>query len=586
MSVPSLQRIVELPAVSAYAAEAVGQMPRLLGALDREPDSRSGGSFDREHWAWKFRDFPMTMLQTSVYPLALVWRHAFADNPYHRNPRVLGWIEAAIENTRRRQRNNGAFDSLAPFTQDHGVTLAVVYALVEVDRLLGDDLSPGCRSAIRDVVRRACEFALVSREDHAFISNHQALFAISFLNGYEVLGEPRLETRAEEIVDRILRAQSPDGWYREYEGPDPGYESLGIFYLATYWRRTRSASVLASLERSLEFYSHCVHPDGSIGGGYSSRQTSLYFPGGIEMLSGEIPLASAIARFLRARLRCQNVVTPATSDMHNLPSLLVTYLEAALAGDDERIAPPLLPCETLEGLRRFGESGIVAVGRRRYYAVVNAARGGVCRVFDKQTGKLAYEDAGYLVRAGRRSWTSQRLGLGHQIETPDAQEVACQTQLAEIRQLLPTPALFLLLRLLNLTVFRAVAVGAWVRRLIVSRLITRADAGPFRFARTIRFDADEIHVRDTLEMLAPGRVDEVSLPRSFTAAHMGSAKYFHASELDETLRVSCTSLASELTRSGGARCEFSLRFAVSGPELVRGPGADRSLVQTEALTGR
>jgi hypothetical protein len=515
------------------------------------------------------------MSQAALYPLALLWRFPFPDNPYYHNPQVLGWTEGAIASVLERQRENGAFDSVGPFTQDHGVTLAMVYILGETVRLLDGDLTPALGDAVRRAVRRACEFALLSREDYSYISNHWAMFAVAWLDAAELLENSQFREHAEETVERILREQSPDGWYREYEGPDPGYESLGISYLATYWQRTGSPRLLDSLRRSIEFYTHFVHPDGSVGGVYASRYTSLYFPAGFEILAVEIPMAAAIAQFMRERLTLHNVVTPSVSDPENLPPLVSNYLEACLVPEIEyQVEVPPLPCGALEGIRHFPDSGLTVTGTRHYYAVINASKGGVCRIFDKHTNKIAYEDAGYFVRAGGRCWNSQFIGLGHRVDSSRTDEVACKTTLAEVRQELPTPAKFVLLRILNLTLFRSLALGTWIRRLIVSRLITKKRPGLLLLTRLVRFESDEIQFRDRLEMTHPMHVEEVELPRSFMATHMGSAKYFHPSQLDVTPQVHGIGMASDLNSGGVANCEFTLHFSLtSRPELVIGPAA-------------
>jgi hypothetical protein len=311
-----------------------------------------------------------------------------------------------------------------------------------------------------------------------------------------------------------------------------------------------------------------------MGGVYGSRHTSLYYPGGFEILAPQIPLAAAVARFMRERLGQHNVVTPANSDVENLPSLSYSYLEACLTSDIESQVPlPSLPCQELDSIRHFPDSGISVVGTRRYYAVINASKGGVCRIFDKSSHRLAYQDAGYLVNAGGRQWTSQLIGLGRRLETGQADQVACVTRLAKVQQELPTPGKFLLLRLLNLTLFRSPALGSWLRGLIVTRLILTKRPAPIHLHRSVTFGASEIHFRDRLEMERPTHVEDVALPRSFTAIHMGSARYFHSSELEPTPHIPVDRMARDLNRDGTARREFSLRFSNSGesgllPELA------------------
>jgi len=106
---------------------------------------------------------------------------------------------------------------------------------------------------------------------------------------HELTAERAFLGRGEAEVSEIMGRQSPDGWYSEYGGADPGYESLGIYYLAKVWARTQDASLLGSLRRSIHFLTHAVHPDGSVGGAYGSRCTSLYMPGGLEMLAAHDP---------------------------------------------------------------------------------------------------------------------------------------------------------------------------------------------------------------------------------------------------------------------------------------------------------
>ncbi|MGH9795838.1 MAG: hypothetical protein ACRD5G_13795 [Candidatus Acidiferrales bacterium] len=550
-------------ASTPYLSMVWPRVPALLGQLDREPQSVNAGSFDREHWGWKFRDFPMTMLQTAVYPLALLWRHPLPGNQYHRNARVLEWIERGMRATLARQHPNGAFDSVAPFSQDHGVTLAVTHHLCETARVLGDDLPPDLHNQLRDAAQRACRFAERSREDYAFISNHQALFALAWRSAGELLRDQRYLRQARGVVDRILSRQSSDGWYTEYGGPDPGYESLGISYLAKYWQRTGDADVLESLKRSVQFLSYCVHPDGGMGGVYGSRHTSLYFPAGFEVLAPEIPLAAAIVRFVGERLAAGNVVTPATTDMHNLVPLLTSYLEAALAQREHREPLPL-PCEELQGVKQFPDSGITVAGTPAYYAVANAKKGGVCRIFDRRASTLAYEDAGYLICTGNRSWISQMLGTGDPAAAGDATAAACQTTFALYRPPSATPLNFLALRILNLTLFRHAALGAWIRNRIIQRLITRARLGPLRLHRTFSFGPEAITISDSIKLTRPINVTEVLRPRSLTGIHMGSAKYFHSSDLLTLPEAAVSEMAAQLNRSGEALCSLTVRFPADG----------------------
>jgi hypothetical protein len=546
-------------AAGAYLRSVLGQVPRLLASLDREADSVSYGSFDREYWAWKFRDFPVTMTQAGMLPLALLWHHALDDNPYHRNDVLREWILAAHARLLSAQHRNGAFDSIAPFTQDHGVTLVSAYLLASTARLLEDALPRARLERTKLAVHAAIRFGLRSREDYAFISNHQAAIALAFLEAADFLEQPELRTEADRILNDILEHQSPDGWYEEYGGPDPGYESLGIAYMAACWQRTRDARLLDSLRRAVDFYSHFVHPDGSVGGTYGSRQTALWFPSGFERLAPHDPKAAAVAAFMRERMGAGNVLTPAAADTHNLTILLADYVHAALSATTLS-SPERLPCETLEGVKYFAHSAWAVAGAQHYYAVLAAGSGGPLRIHDRTGGRAVYEDAGYLVATRGLRWSSQAVGRARADGHADGNEVACQTAGSEVRQEMPTPLKFILLRLANLTLFRHPGLGRWLRRRIVARLITSRRAGPYRLERRVAFGESRIEVRDRLSGPHGRVVEAVTLPRRFTGVHMGSARYYHPAELRALPTVPVTALGPLLERAGEAALTFAIRF--------------------------
>ncbi|MEO6444508.1 MAG: hypothetical protein ABIZ91_05035 [Gemmatimonadaceae bacterium] len=505
--------------------------PRLLGLLDRERLSPTRGSFDRVHWAWKFRDFPLTMWQSSMMTLATLYRTAHPGNIYAARAPLAEWIRDAVSASLDRQHRNGAFDSFTPYSQDHGVTLAMVLSLATTARTLGDELPDAMRDRLHESVRRACRFAAHSDEDYAFINNHQAAFALAYLRAGRLLGDGALVARSEAVIETILRHQSPDGWFEEYRGPDPGYETFGLTYLALYEAERPTAALQAALARSVHFLSHCVHPDGSIGGNYGSRHTSQYAPGGLELLASRIPMAGAIADYVGQRMPGGNVVVPLRCDDDNLPLLTFSYAVAATMATARASGGPLLPCQRSDVLTRFDDSRIVVAATQRYFAVGNLSKGGVLRVFDREREELAYEDSGFALATAEGQWVSHHLGESEPGALDTLSRPTVVAHFAALKHEVLTPVKFLVLRILNLTVFRSVRLGALVRRMIIARLITGRQRGPWTLRRALSFEGDRIIVEDEVVPQDDLRVTFASLERSLLPMHMGSAKYFHASEL-------------------------------------------------------
>src|SRR5207253_7327847 len=94
---------------------------------------------------------------------------------------------------------------------------------------------------------------------------------------HRITGDDRFERRAGHFQGRILAAQSREGWYEEYGGADPGYQTHATLYLARIWQQTRDVALLDSLRRSLAFLKHFIHPNGTLGGEHASRNTEFYF---------------------------------------------------------------------------------------------------------------------------------------------------------------------------------------------------------------------------------------------------------------------------------------------------------------------
>ena len=78
-------------------------------------------------------------------------------------------------------------------------------------------------------------------------------------------------SKADLLLERILKNQSSEGWFSEYEGADPGYQSLCTHYLADVHLIRRDLGLLQPLTSSIRFLWHFANPDGSFGGHYGSR---------------------------------------------------------------------------------------------------------------------------------------------------------------------------------------------------------------------------------------------------------------------------------------------------------------------------
>ena len=69
-------------------------LPRVLSQLNRDADSPLFGSFDRNFWHYKIRDFSSIILQQGMLVLDVLKSIDRPDNPYYNHPLMENWIQS------------------------------------------------------------------------------------------------------------------------------------------------------------------------------------------------------------------------------------------------------------------------------------------------------------------------------------------------------------------------------------------------------------------------------------------------------------------------------------------------------------
>src|SRR5262245_20185732 len=380
--------------MSPYLPQAIGQLPRLLSCGDREPFSLTHGCFDRSFWAWKFTDFAGARFQEAAYALAHLYR-TDRENPLRAQPKALEWTRAGMGFWRMLQRRDGSFDEAYPFEHSLAATAFTGFYVGEAFRLIADELSSQERDALRRTFVRAGDWLCRNDEHHGMLSNHLAAATAALVVIERITEDHRYGVRANYFLNRIYDSQSPEGWYDEYGGADPGYQTHASFYLARIWQLTNDAVLLDSLALSTAFLKHFIHPNGTLGGEYGSRNTEFYFPAGFEMLAPVCADAAAISRFMRPAVAESTPAGLAMMDRYNLLPMLNNYLFADdAAAPTEATDRVPLPCEQ-EGEWHFPDAGLLVRATSAYYAVIGLSKGGVIKLYDRRTGRLAASDCGY-----------------------------------------------------------------------------------------------------------------------------------------------------------------------------------------------
>ena len=542
-----------------YQSAVLRETARLLSLQDREAPSRTYGCFDRTYWGWKFTDFPGARFQEGVYSLAHLFCHEFPGSDFAGYAGVLEWALAGLRYWQSIQYRDGSFDEAYPYEHSLAATAFTGFYVGEAVLLLGEQIPPPLRHSLRQTFVRAGDWLCRNDEYHGILSNHLAVAAAALQVIARIAEDERYERRSQYFLNRIYAHQSSEGWYEEYGGADPGYQTHGTFYLARIWQYTQDAQLLDSLARSLHFLKHFIHPNRTLGGEYGSRNTQFYFPAGLEMLASQLPDARLIAQFMRPSVGQSTAAGLRAMDAYNFMPMLNNYLFASLHEDHELPEAAQLPCQT-EGETYYPDAGLVVKSTPRYYAVLGLSKGSVLKVYDRATEQLAASDCGYWARlengAVASSQNLSRPGYWQVAEGQAEQKGEFVRVNARVQQ----PWLFIAFRLFTLTLGRFQRVAYWIKDLLVRVLVRRRKTAPIRFTRKVRFGESRIFLTDELELTAPTQLQALRRGERFATIHMGSSRYFEAQDL-ELDYVDSMDWAARLMQEGRIQLEHEIEIA-------------------------
>ena len=352
------------------------------------------------------------------------------------------------------QHADGSFDEAYPFERSLAATSFTSFYIGEALEMIAGDLPAATVVRTRDTLSRAGAWLAANDETHGFLSNHLAAAAAALAHAHRQTGETRFRDRSAYFLDKILHRQSSEGWYDEYGGPDPGYQTHGSFYMARCWQFSGDERLLDSLTRASRFLAHFIHPDGSIGGEYASRNTQTYYPAAFEMLAHRDPASAWIARTMRPGVGTAAAAGLHCVDLFNYFPFLNNYVFAHLASASRPTSRPPSSRRREPGLVWFPQAGLARMRTARYDAYVGTAKGGVVKVFDRRRRELTYADCGYVGRLRSGPSVSSQYYDASRPTRMESASVEIEGDLVEFSRPTMTPVMFVGFRLFTLTVGR------------------------------------------------------------------------------------------------------------------------------------
>ena len=516
-----------------YWKSAAREFSRFLSMGDREKWSQTYGCYDRTYWSWKFTDFPGARYQESVYALGVLAERG-GQTQDEKNYFEELWKSSLLYWTTIQHRD-GSFDEAYPQEKSFAATAFTLFYIGQSIQERHNKLSKDRTNDVMRTIHKAADWLCMNQETHGVLSNHIAAGAAALETAYLLTQEKKYRERSEFFIQFILSKQSKEGWYEEYGGADPGYQTHTTFYLAQTWLTNRSPSLLESLNKSMVFLNCLISPTGSLGGICGSRNTEFFMPAGFEILAPYSAIAQEICRKMRPFFERDRTVGLSHMDPQNFLPFLNNYLYASkymmvsnpIKEQVTEKAPQNLSSDIL-----FPEAGIYIMNKRHYMVIVNLFKGGVvCAYFhDKKKRITPYVDGGLWVQlVNGKKYTSQVFNT-HSLFKCKGEKVAIETKLGDFNQKMMTPFLFLGFRILTEMTFFSEKVNYAIKKILVLLLVSRKKLTHIRYKREIAFLENEILLTDHLSGIHPKKIKTIYWGGKFSSIHMGSSRYFSHEE--------------------------------------------------------
>lgn len=513
-----------------YFLEIQNNLPRILSLIDNDPTSKSYGLGDRYFWAWGLTDFGNATFQGCAHGLSKLWASGLW--PYESNEEFfLKRIQSIFAGTKTLTRKDGSLEEAFPHEGSYCVTALVAFDLLVTIDLLSNSITSFHKDESIEVVRPLIKFLVKSDESHAIISNHLAT-AVAALVRWDILMNDSIALKkAELLLDRIINNQSEEGWFREYEGADPGYQTLCLHYLVDAHLKRRGLNLSEPIAKSLRFLQYFAHPDGSFGGHYGSRCTRFYYPSGILAMATEIPESAALADYMSSSIAGNKVVVLSSIDEPNLIPMFNSYCWSATLQQEggnqmHQNKQEIIPCKRNRIFRKnFSEAGILVDRGEKYYSIINYKKGGSTYHF--VDSKLKNLNCGIVVQSPSGLLGSNNFYDEHQSVLIQDSSIKIRSRISEMPKKLTSPFKFLVLRILCFSIFRISFIREFTKKVLVRYLITRPKLWKVWCEREIIFGKN-LEITDRCDFKRGYK--KIIIGDTFVPIHMASKGYWQKND--------------------------------------------------------
>lgn len=504
-------------------------IPRLLTLQDRNPFSITYGCFDRPYWHFKtVTDFPNMTCQQAILTLALIYTYPFSENIYFKNKKILEWIIAGIQFWARMQHKDGSIDEFFPYDRSFCGTAFTTYAMAETLSLIQDKIELPCSFSkkIQNKIQTSSNWLL--KNNNLNVANQMLGASLALLKVYHLTQDARYLFGSKQKMDMALQLQNPEGWFYEYGGSDIGYLSVAIDFLARYYLLSKEERVKDAAIRAIRFLQYFIHPNGTAGGEYGSRNTQYILPFGLEVFSEFCNEAKYILHLLYKGISERHSLSPLSIEDRYFSFFYLPNYTSALY----YYCPKDKGASLKNGTVIFDQAGLIHYQKEDTKVIIGASKNGIIKIFYKED--LVFSDVGFFGKlANGQVVTSQVLNSKDNISIHKNDEevtLEIQGQFIRVYNKLPMRKYLIPFRIFNYVFLRFDFFHKLFEKFFKRKLIIRKRKMPLYFNKKIILNPKQITIKDEIKKHSLN-IKEMNILQHGTAMYNATSTCYVRNEL-------------------------------------------------------
>jgi hypothetical protein len=458
-------------------------LPRVLSLVCQDTSGNSIGIADRRYWAWKTTDFPNASMQSLAGGFARLANWSEMNKTF----RDVNFAEGALNliyAIRSMTSRTGGLAEAFPNEDSFCVTGQVLAETLDAVAILENKLNMQQKEKCYEILEPLANFLLKNNETHGIISNHLATSALAMVRWGTLLKNQSAFDRAEYFLREIVTHSSNEGWFMEYFGADPGYQTWALSSLAQISNECPNIIDNNVIKNGIKFITPFALANGSFSNGAGARLTNFFMALGPELMAESSDEASFLALFARKHISSQKFVSLDSVDEPNLAPFFNDVVRAAELFD---VTPNLNSNFTQSPKSDFPDAGLFVRHNNLKSILVSSIRGGwTCLAKVGEPTVIKGENI-FVDKSGSK-YISRR-GVNVEI---NSNQISVKSPIHRIKSKLPSPAKFVFLRLFLLSIGRWRTPREVAKRFMVFYLIKRKYRSVGFAKRTIQLDSGEV----------------------------------------------------------------------------------------------